>query len=114
MTDSHTAETQGFLPLHPLEFRVLMAVVEGPSFGTAIVDRIEAEETGMTLYPANLYRRIRDLLADKLLEECQGPEGADPRRTYVQLTKLGGAVARAEAERLHALLVDAERLRLIG
>ena len=114
MPESQISDASRFLPLHPLTFRVLMAVVEGPSFGTAIVDRIEDEEVGTTLYPANLYRRIRDLLADKLLEECAGPEGADPRRTYVRLTELGSAVARGEAERLHALLVDAERLQLIG
>lgn len=103
-----------FLPLHPLAFRVLMAVVEEPSFGTAIVQRIEAEESGTTLYPANLYRRIRDLLADGLLAECEGPAGSDPRRTYVSLTERGAAVARAEATRLQSLLMDATRLRLVG
>ena len=101
------------LPLHPVAFRILMAVIEGPSFGTAIVQRIEEQERGMRLYPANLYRRIRDLLADGLLRECARPDGADPRRTYVELTPLGHTVARLEARRLQALVTDAAAARLL-
>ena len=48
-------------PLHPHEFRILLALMEGPSFGTRIVEEIERREKGTKLYPANLYRRIRDL-----------------------------------------------------
>ncbi|MDX1646515.1 MAG: helix-turn-helix transcriptional regulator [Longimicrobiales bacterium] len=102
-----------FLPLHPLTFRVLMSVTEGPSFGTEIVQRIETAEAGRKLYPANLYRRIRDLLEDGLLEECEGPADADPRRTYVRLTRLGRRVARAEARRLDALVADARSVDLL-
>jgi DNA-binding PadR family transcriptional regulator len=103
-----------FLPMHPLAFRVLMAVVKGPSFGTAIVQDIEAAEDGTQLYPANLYRRIRDLVAEGLLEVCDGPEGADPRRTYVRLTSLGRTVAQAEAHRLDKLALDARALDLLS
>jgi DNA-binding PadR family transcriptional regulator len=97
-----------FLPLHPLEFRILMALLDGPSYGTRIVEEIEERERGRTkIYPANLFRRIRDLLARELLEQCAAPEGADPRRTYVRLTRTGRAVARAEAERLRELVREA-------
>ncbi|MEM7414933.1 MAG: helix-turn-helix transcriptional regulator [Gemmatimonadota bacterium] len=106
-------DASSHLPLHPLAFRILMAVHEGPSFGTEIVQRIEAAEVGTKLYPANLYRRIRDLLGDGLLEECASPEGADPRRTYVRLTDAGRAVALAEARRLRALVLDAQAARLL-
>ena len=102
-----------FLPLHPLEFRILMALLDGPSYGTRIVEEIEARERGAKLYPANLFRRIRDLMARALLEECAAPEGADPRRTYVRLTRTGKAVARAEAERLRDLVREAERHDLL-
>ncbi len=112
MTPAHDAIR--FLPLHPLAFRVLMAAARGPTFGMAIVQTIEAAEKGTRLYPANLYRRIRDLLADGLLEECQGPPGADPRRTYVRLTGLGRAVARAEARRLKGLVLDAQHADLLS
>lgn len=96
------------VPLHPLEFRILLALADGPSYGTEIVRGIEAAERSRTkLYPANLFRRIRDLLERGLLEQCAAPEGADPRRTYLRLTRTGRAVARAEARRLHELVREA-------
>ncbi|MGD2067466.1 MAG: helix-turn-helix transcriptional regulator [Gemmatimonadota bacterium] len=101
-------EPNDFLPLHPLELRILMALADGPSYGTRIVREIEAREASrMKLYPANLFRRIRDLLGNGLLETCETPEGADPRRTYLRLTGLGRSVARAEASRLRELVRDA-------
>ncbi|MEM6705056.1 MAG: helix-turn-helix transcriptional regulator [Acidobacteriota bacterium] len=101
------------LPLHPLGFRVLMVLSQGPSFGTEIVRRIEEEESTLRIYPANLFRRIRDLLADDLLEECRGPKGCDPRRSYVRLTASGEAVLRAEARRLQQIVKDARGLDLL-
>lgn len=102
------------LPLHPLEFRILMTLMDGPSYGTRIVEEIEERERGRTkLYPANLFRRLRDLLARGLLEECASPAGADPRRTYVRLTAGGRAVARAEAARLADLVAEAARHDLL-
>jgi len=98
------------LPLHPLEFRILLALLEGPSYGTRIVEEIEEREGGRgrtKIYPANLFRRIRDLLSRDLLRECAAPADADPRRTYVRLTRTGRAVARAEAERLRELVTEA-------
>jgi len=107
-------DASGFLPLHPMEFRILMALLEGPSYGTAIVDEVEAREgPGTHLYPANLFRRIRDLLSRGLLEPCASPEGADPRRSYVRLTRRGRAVARAEARRMRDLVAEATDRRLL-
>lgn len=103
MADRHAAAS--FLPLHPLEFRILLALSEGPSYGTAIVQAIEEAEGGRTkLYPANLFRRIRDLLVRELVEACAAPADADPRRTYLRLTPTGRAVLRAEALRLRDLV----------
>ncbi|HEX9885482.1 MAG TPA: helix-turn-helix transcriptional regulator [Longimicrobiales bacterium] len=103
-----TEDVGTFIPLHPLEFRILMVLARGPSYGTAIVQAIEAAEAGrMKLYPANLFRRIRDLSGRDLLEECSAPPGADARRTYVRLTRTGNAVLRAEAERLRELVREA-------
>lgn len=107
-------EVSDFLPLHPMEFRILLSLLDGPSYGTAIVEEIEAREgPGSRLYPANLFRRIRDLLARGLLEPCAGPEGADPRRSYLRLARRGRAVARAEARRLRDLVAEATDRRLL-
>lgn len=96
------------LPLHPLEFRILLALLDGTSYGTRIVEAVEARaEGGGKLYPANLYRRIRGLRADGLVEEAPPPTDADPRRSYLRLTDLGRRVAAAEARRLRDLVADA-------
>lgn len=110
-----THDPADLLPLHPLEFRILMALLGGPSYGTRIVEEIERRvEDGTTLYPANLFRRIRDLTRKGLLETAPAPEGADPRRTYLRLTRMGRETARAEAVRLRALLSDAVRHDLLA
>lgn len=103
-----------FLPLHPTTFRVLMAALDGPTFGMEIVHKLEESQPDDLLYPANLYRRIRDLLGLGLLEECNGPTDADPRRTYVRLTALGSSVARAEAQRIREVFIDARNADLVG
>ena len=96
------------LPLHPLEFRILLALLDGPSYGTRIVEAVEARAGGgRRLYPANLYRRIRSLRSDGLLEEAPPPADADPRRSYLRLTDLGRRAAAEEARRLRDLVTDA-------
>ena len=109
-----TSEIDAHLPLHYLELRILMVLLDGPSYGTRIVERIEASEAhSVRLYPANLYRRIRDLLRKELLEEADPPPNTDPRRTYVRVTDLGRRVAAAEAVRLRGLVEEAVRHRLL-
>ncbi len=106
------------LPLHPLEFRILLVLLEsGPSHGYPIVKAIEAREAGrMRIYPANLYRRIRELLSRGWIAEVSPPDGeaVDPRRSYVAVTPEGRDVARAEAARLQELLRDARGVDLLG
>ena len=102
---------ESFLPLHPLEFRILMILLEAPSHGYAVVQEIEASgEAPGKIYPANLYRRIRDLLARGLIQEVSPTQVASPdaRRRYFRPTSLGGEVVRAETRRLQALLSEAQ------
>jgi DNA-binding PadR family transcriptional regulator len=66
------------------------------------------------IYPANLYRRIRDLLDRGLIAESEAPAGeTEGRRTYVAVSELGRHVAKAEAERLEALVADARASHLL-
>ncbi|HEX9885194.1 MAG TPA: helix-turn-helix transcriptional regulator [Longimicrobiales bacterium] len=106
---SDAPSPDGSLPLHPLEFRILLVLLRGAGHGYRIVKEIEASEAGR-LYPANLYRRIRNLLGKGLIEETGPPEDEvepDPRRTYFRVTGLGRDVARAEARRLEELVLEA-------
>lgn len=102
---------EDLIPLHHLELRILLALADGPSHGYRIVKEVEELEGGrFKLYPANLYRRIRDLSDKGLLTEVAGPaddEGGGRPRTYFETTDLGRKVVRAEVARLEALLRDA-------
>jgi DNA-binding PadR family transcriptional regulator len=115
MRRERTRSPDSFLPLHPLEFRILLVLLDGPSHGYRIVKAIE-ERVGerRRIYPANLYRRIRDLLDRGLIEESAAPAGeSEGRRTHVAVSELGRRVAKAEAERLEALVNDARASRLL-
>jgi DNA-binding PadR family transcriptional regulator len=102
---------EDFLPLHPLELRILLAVIDAPSHAYRIVKAIEAAEGHrFKLHPANLYRRIRDLADKGLIEEVDAPDdedASDRPRTFYASTPLGRQVARAEATRLEELLRSA-------
>lgn len=115
---SQSRELPGsFLPLHPLEFRILMILLGGASHGYAIIQEIESREKDTkNIYPANLYRRIRDLLSKSLVEDAPPLEGesADPRRRYFRVTRLGREVLRAETERLEGLLEEARERGLLS
>jgi DNA-binding PadR family transcriptional regulator len=108
------APPDDFLPLHPDAFRILLVLEGGASHGYAIVKDLEAapDRPGRVL-PANLYRRIRTLRDQGLIEEVAPPDDEpdmDERRRYFGLTPLGLGVARAEARRLAALVERAGRL----
>ena len=66
--------------------------------------------------PANLYRRIRTLQEQGLIEETEArpdPELDDERRRYFAVTNHGMEVARAEARRLESLVMGARARDLL-
>ncbi|MBW3533943.1 MAG: PadR family transcriptional regulator [Gemmatimonadetes bacterium] len=118
MATSEPDTVSSHLPLHPLELRILLVLAgEGAAHGYRIVKAIEDRDgTVLRIFPANLYRRIRDLSARGLLEEAPVPPDeaqADPRRRYFRLTDLGRAVARADAARLAGLVQHARKVDIL-
>ena len=106
-------DPQSLLPLHPLELRVLLVLAEGDAHGYSIVKKIESREKHLPqIYPANLYRRIRDLLRKGLVEEAEPPGSGetDSRRRYFCVTELGRTVVGAEVSRMEGLLNEARRV----
>jgi len=108
-----------FLPMNPLEFRILLALGDGCRHGYAIVKDVEARSgSNEKIFPANLYRRIRNLLADGLLADAAPPKDAQPddgrRRRFFELTPLGRDAARAETARLEQLLREAHDSDLVA
>jgi DNA-binding PadR family transcriptional regulator len=103
------------LPLRPVVFHVLLTLADGERHGYAIVQDIaERSSARLQLEPGNLYRHLKSMLDDGLIEESERrPAGGndDERRRYYRITKLGRQAAIAEAARLDALAAEA-RARL--
>ena len=103
------------MPLKPLVFEILLALVDEPRHGWSLVREIEGRLGGDPLLPGNFYRTLRRMLSDGLIEQVAQPDDAsgDERRRYFQLTREGERVARDEARRLSALVADARARRLL-
>jgi DNA-binding PadR family transcriptional regulator len=106
------------LPLSPRDFLILLALAEGPLHGYGILAAVERRGGDeVRLDPANLYRSLKRLRRDGMVEEADppSPTPAPPeQRRYFRLTDHGRQVAAAEAERLAWLARVAREVRLIG
>jgi DNA-binding PadR family transcriptional regulator len=97
------------LPLTPISFEVLLALLESELHGYAIIQAVESRLSGkLPLRTGTMYRALARLLDEGLLERTGGAASDDPRRRYYRITAHGRATAKAEARRL-ADQVDAAR-----
>lgn len=112
MTPPPNTDTANHIPMHPLEFQVLLVLLEGGLHGYGIAKEIERRATDLgRVFPTNLYRRLRDMAKKGMVVESPDPEG-DQRRLFA-ITPFGRQVARAEAERLEAMVLSARRHHLL-
>ncbi len=104
-------------PLKPIVFRILLVLLDGERHGWGIVRELERRAGGsVKILPGNLYRSLREMLADGFIEESArrpDPELDDERRRYFRVTSLGRAAARSEAARLEGLVAEARALKLL-
>jgi DNA-binding PadR family transcriptional regulator len=111
------AAPESFLPLHRDTFHILVSLADRDRHGYAVMqDVLDRTGGALRLSPSSLYSAIRRLLERELIEELAerpDPEHDDERRRYYRLTKLGRAVATAEARRLEQLLRDARATGLL-
>jgi len=99
------------LPLTPISFEVLLALLEGELHGYAILQAVEERLAGrLPLRTATIYRALARLMEEGLIERVGSASDEDPRRRYYRMTPFGRQAARAEAKRL-ADQVDAARAR---
>jgi DNA-binding PadR family transcriptional regulator len=99
---------EGFLPLKPHWFHVLLSLTDQELHGYAIMQEV-LERTGgkVRLWPATLYGTLKRLIEEELIEESgQRPAAKidDARRRYYRLTRLGRRVLMAESQRLEDLV----------
>lgn len=110
-------DPESLLPLSPTIFHILLALVEGERHGYGIMQETARVSSGrVNLGPGTLYRSIKRLLSDGLIEESAErpvPELDDERRHYYRLTPFGLRVAKAEAQRLAALVQTASMKHLL-
>ena len=108
MTKTNKLDPDALTPLAPAVFHILLSLAEGERHGYALKREIARRTDGkLTLGPGVLYGSIARMIDQGLIEESDerpDPHLDDERRRYYRLTPFGGAVARAEADRLAALV----------
>ncbi len=101
------------LPLTPLSFEILLALLDGERHGYAILQALESRlSPTLPLRTGTLYRALSRLLDEGLIEPS-GADATDERRRYYRITARGRKIARAEAERLSDQVAAARRHRLL-
>jgi DNA-binding PadR family transcriptional regulator len=109
---------ESYLPLTPALFHVLLALADGEKHGYVISKEIARRTNNeVKLSTGTLYGVIKRLLDDSMIEESEErPDFSldDQRRRYYRLTKLGKAVAEAEAERMERVLALARSKNVLG
>src|SRR5215213_4340892 len=102
------SDPDALLPLKPVVFQVLLSLVDGERYGYAIVQDIAQRSSArLRLEPGNLYRTLRFMLDEGLIDESDrrpAPDADDERRRYYRITRFGQRTAAAEAARLADLL----------
>ena len=106
------------IPLKQSTYRVLLAFADGDWLhGYAIMQAVAEMSGGReSILPGTLYAALARMADDGLVESREGPDddpSGGPRRRYYRRTKFGRAVARAESERLRALVDIAVAQRIL-
>jgi DNA-binding PadR family transcriptional regulator len=105
------AEVAWHLPLRSVACAVLAALAQGPKIGIDVLEAVNATVPGSPLLgPGTLYRLLRDLRQEGLIERTVLDAGAtDDRHSPHALTALGAAVLEADVARLHRTIALATR-----
>ena len=97
---------------------MLLALADGEKHGYVISKEIARRTNDeVRLSAGTLYGIIKRLLEDGFIEESEDrPDFSldDQRRRYYRLTKLGSALAEAEAERMERVLAMARAKHVLG
>ena len=116
MTPAKTSP-EDHIPLTPRTFHILLAVLDGPEHGYAIMKEVDVRSEGrVRIGPGTLYEAINRLVGQGLLEEVETREDAPSdrcRRRFYALTPLGRRVLHLEAERLASLVGYVETRNLL-
>ena len=102
------------LPLTPISFEILLALLEGERHGYAILQTVEARlKATLPLRTGTVYRALARLMDEELIARGDDSASEDPRRRYYRITAHGRSVAKAEARRLADQVAAARARRLL-
>ena len=105
---------QSSLPLTPLSFELLLALLGGDQHGYGILQTVDARvNQWLPLRTGTIYRALARLMAEGLIAEASVTDGSDERRRTYKITAAGRQIARAEAERLAGQVAAARAHRLL-
>jgi len=111
------SDAEGFGPLTPAMFHVLLALAGEDLHGYAILKEVELRTGGkVRLSTGTLYGIIKRLLNDGLIAELRSrptESEDDERRRYYRMTPQGRQVASAEAERMDEIVSIARSRNLL-
>ena len=110
-------DPETLLPLKRATFQVLLALGDESMHGYAIMQAVSAMTEGReAILPGTLYAALARMVDEGLVTEStpKGDANGGPARRYYQRTRFGRAVARAESERLRALLDVARAQNMFG
>lgn len=119
MTAAKAKDPSALLPLKHSIYRVLLAMTDDePMHGYAIMQAVSDMSDGReTILPGTLYAALSRMVDDGMVETLQTPDddvSGGPARRFYRRTAFGRQVARAESERLRALLDIAVAQKIIG
>jgi len=105
------------LPLKPTALHILLSLAGEERHGYAVIKEIAERTDGrVQLHPGILYRFLKRLLDDGLIEELDyrpvPADADDQRRRYYAVTDLGREVAVAELDRMGTMMAWAKEIRL--
>ncbi len=100
--------------IRPNVFHILLALAYGPRHGLGIAEAVAEDTDGaMLLGPGTLYRALKEMARDGLIEEADSPPDEDPRRRFHTLTERGRVALRQEAARMEAVVARAHDARVL-
>jgi DNA-binding PadR family transcriptional regulator len=118
MPTRQSRDPASLIPLKQSIYRVLLALGDGEWLhGYAIMQAVSQMTRGReTILPGTLYAALARMVDEGLVEAREAAEddpSGGPKRRYYRRTRFGHAVARAESERLRALLDIAVAQKII-
>ncbi len=108
-------EVASLLPVKSTVFLILLALAEDPRHGYGIMLEVKQRSDGtVNLGTSHLYRHLKRLLEDALVEEVSpDTAGDDARRRYYRLTEFGRDLLEAESTRLKSLVEQSQQLGFV-